>query len=290
MSATKSERLLPAMTWEQAVDWLRDQPEYRQAVLDSYYDQPVLAAAERFQRSEEWLATRALLPVSGAAVEIGAGSGISSMAMASAGLSVVAIEPDASDRVGRGAIRKLAIDCGHVIDVRDGTIECIPAQNAEFDVVFARQVLHPSRDLRLACREIHRVLKPGGILVATRDHVISSPEQLPHFLRSHPLHALYGGENAFMEREYSGAIAAAGLAVEKTIRSFDSVINFAPHTREQLRELLLQRIARVPLLSVLVAGLMRTDFGFDLVLKLLAIVDNRPGRLVSFVARKPLTE
>ena len=42
---------------------------------------------------------------------------------------------------------------------------------ALFDVVFARAVLHHTRDLELACREMFRVLRPGGIFVAAREHV-----------------------------------------------------------------------------------------------------------------------
>lgn len=59
--------------------------------------------------------------------------------------------------------------------------------------VFARQVLHHARNLEMLCREVSRVLKPHGIFIATREHVISKPEDLARFLKKHPLHQFYGG-------------------------------------------------------------------------------------------------
>ena len=42
------------LTWEDAVVWLREQPDQRQLVLDAYYDDPLIQAAERYFRSGEW--------------------------------------------------------------------------------------------------------------------------------------------------------------------------------------------------------------------------------------------
>ena len=50
-------------SWEQAVQWLREQPSQRDLVLAAYYDDPLPAAAERYWGSEEWQAIRPLLPV-----------------------------------------------------------------------------------------------------------------------------------------------------------------------------------------------------------------------------------
>ena len=35
-------------TWEDAVIWLRNQPAQRQLVLDAFYDDPLIAAAQRY--------------------------------------------------------------------------------------------------------------------------------------------------------------------------------------------------------------------------------------------------
>jgi hypothetical protein len=44
-------------TWEQAVLWLKAQPENIKIVQDCYYDDPVIEAANRFVNSEEWSPT-----------------------------------------------------------------------------------------------------------------------------------------------------------------------------------------------------------------------------------------
>ena len=40
-------------TWEEAVVWLRNQPDQRQLVLDAFYDDPLAGAAERYFHSSE---------------------------------------------------------------------------------------------------------------------------------------------------------------------------------------------------------------------------------------------
>ena len=93
------------MTWEQAVQWLRDQPDQRVLVKACYFDDPLVEAAERFWQSAEWKAIAALLPPpNGKALDLGAGRGISSYAMAQDGWQVTALEPDPSNLVGAGAI------------------------------------------------------------------------------------------------------------------------------------------------------------------------------------------
>ena len=75
--------------------------------------------------------------------------------------------------------------------------EGLPFEDGAFDVVFARAVLHHTRDLNDACREMYRVLNPGGLFLGVREHVISREADLARFLEQHPLHRLYGGEHAF---------------------------------------------------------------------------------------------
>lgn len=275
------------LSWEGTVDWLVTQPDQQELVRACYYDRPIEKSAERFWRSEEWQAIRSYLPPSGGqALDIGAGAGIASYALAKDGWQVTALEPDNSESVGAGAIRRLSAISNLDIKVVQEFGESIAAADASFDLVHARQVLHHARDLPQFCRELSRVLKPGGVLITTRDHVISSPAQLPAFLDSHPLHRYYGGENAFRLSEYKAALRNAGLAIEEIIGPFDSVINYAPFTRSSLRDALIIRASRIPGGSVL-AKVILADIWLDLVLKLLSRVDRRPGRPYSFLCRKP---
>ena len=275
-------------SWELAVRWLREQPDRQELVQAAYYDDPLLAAAERYWRSPEWQALQPLLGLARVrALDVGAGRGIASYALAREGFSrVTALEPDGSALVGAQAIRGLAEQTGLPIEVTQEFSELLPFDDASFDLVFARAVLHHTRDLGAACREFYRVLKPGGCFIAVREHVISRLEDLPAFLDIHPLHRLYGGENAFQLPVYHAAFASAGFTQLVTLAPFDSAINFAPHSLASLHAEMAARAGRwLPGSAALLRALLPPLW--PLMRPLLNRVDHRPGRLYSFVAVRP---
>ncbi len=275
-------------SWEDAVRWLCQQPDQQELVRACYYDQPRIHAAERFRRSEEWQATRAWLPKPpGRALDVGAGHGISSYALAADGWRTTALEPDPSSFIGAEAIRRLAIEAAVAIEVVETVGEALPFQDGEFDLVYGRQVLHHANELHRFCRELYRVTRPGGILVSTREHVVSSVRQLERFRSGHPLHHLYGGENAYRLGEYLASLRSAGFNV-RTVRPFDSVVNYAPFTRDTLRNELQRRLAIFPG-GALVGRALESGILFSFALRILSRVDRRPGRLFSFVAVRPET-
>ena len=273
-------------TWEDAVSWLINQPDRQAVVRACYYDRPALAAAQRYWSDPEWRALRAYFPgTKGKALDVGAGMGIASYALARDGWETTALEPDPSALVGAAAIRALAVGANLLINVVEEWGERLPFADGAFDLVHARQVLHHARDLERFCTELHRVLKAGGVLIATREHVVSSDAQLPDFFARHELHRYYGGENAFTLARYKAALRAAGFTLQACPGPLESVINYAPFTEDSLCEEIASRAGKLPggraLARMLLARPIRKP-----VLRCLSALDNRPGRLHSFVCHK----
>ena len=232
------------MDWESAVLWLRNQPDQAELVRACFFDDPLIDPARRYYESGEWRAVRELLPSRpGRALDVGAGRGISTFSLARDGWRVTALEPDPSPIVGAAAIRSLANEAGIECEIVQEWGERLPFADASFDLVYCRQSLHHAGDLRQLCSELGRVLRDGGTFVATREHVISRPEDLPAFLQSHPLHHLYGGENAYMLDEYVASIESAGIRLERVLNPLQSAINLHPETLAGVRKRIATRLA-----------------------------------------------
>jgi ubiquinone/menaquinone biosynthesis C-methylase UbiE len=271
------------LTWEDAVQWLRDQPNQEFLIKACYYDDPLPVAAERFSNSEEWQAVAQLLKdhLPGKVLDIGAGRGISSYAFAKAGCHAIALEPDPSSLVGSGAIRSLSEATNVPIEIVQSYGETLPFDDNTFDIVYGRAVMHHARDLNQFCKEVSRVLKPGGVFIGTREHVISKREDINQFLDGHALHKFYGGENAFLLSEYTAAITGANLQLKKTIAPSASVINFAPITIAEFQAQKTQALSRF------VGPLAKLKALQNLYITYCDNKSNSPGRHYSFLGVKP---
>lgn len=274
-----------AASWEEAVRWYR-RTASAEDVRANYFDLPVIEAARRYARSREFATVNRILSAAPGrvALDLGAGNGIASFALATRGWSVQAVEPDPSDEVGAGAISTMASDEALDITVHTGRGESLGLADASVAAVHARQVLHHLHDLPAGMREIERVLLPGGTALCTREHVADTPRQLEHFLQSHPLHHRYGGEHAYALREYLDAATGAGLVVERMWSQFQTPINAHPLGEVPRHLAHLGRLGRTLRHTPSTARSRHP-------LKALAIAadaaDQTPGRLYAFLLRKP---
>jgi SAM-dependent methyltransferase len=274
------------MTWAETVTWLRTQPSQQELVRACYYDDPLTAAAKRYASSAEWESVRRRLPSTpGIALEVGAGRGIVAYALCKEGWTVRALEPDASPIVGTTAIRQLSLHNESAIGIIRGKAEALPFRCCSFDLAVTRAVLHHAGNLGCFCSEIARILKPGGLFIAIREHVLSRPGDLKVFLEQHPLHKLYGGENALLLSAYHQAFRTAGLTLKEQAGPFQSWLNLTPQegvptkTSARLRTICRRYLAREQ------ASLARIPL--NAAAALLTHLDSTPGRLYSFVLVKP---
>lgn len=267
----------PRMSWEQAVVAFRNNPENADAILACYYDDPIEKAAERYYTSPEFTELITSIPERpGKLLDLGAGRGISSYAFAKSGWDVTALEPDSSSIVGNQAIRTLAKNTKINLTIVEDWGERLPFEDESFDIVHGRAVLHHANDLAGFCREAARVLRPGGLLIALREHVITRGSDRQQFLDDHPLHSMYGGENAYRKQEYRSAIENAGLMIELELNPWASEINLHPETFSSFQTKI-KSVLRLPSVFPVPQRLLATLGGWY----------SKPGRLYSFFAKKP---
>lgn len=270
---------------------LRATPEQAQFVRDAYLDEDNLEAAERFRTSEEFAEVLAILGAKCVkeapwnVLDMGAGNGIATYAFARAGHNVFALEPDPSEDVGAGAIKRLVRSTGIDVDIITDYGEQLSLPDSTIDVVYVRQALHHAADMPKVLKEVYRVLRTGGCCLATREHVVDNQKQLEAFLNNHPLQRLYGGEHAYKLSAYLRAFTAANFEVERVWRLHDSVLNYYPLTNVEFIEKRAQNARR--LLGTHLGKVAEASHWYKkLYPRLMSLVDRSPGRLYSFMAVK----
>jgi SAM-dependent methyltransferase len=270
-------------SWEEAIEILRADPQHRELIYDAYLTADLLGNCRRFAGSAEFIEVCKLIKsYRGDAcdiLDIPAGNGIATYAFARDGFDVVAVEPDPSASVGRGAIETALSAENLKVDIVDAFGENLPFDSRSFDVVYVRQGLHHARDLKAMLHEYARVLRTGGLLLACREHVVDNYESsLRNFLAAQVDHQLYGGENAFTLPDYRAAFVGAGLRIAQELGPYDSPINLHPNTLDGLGEKICESVPGRILGSVLPRSLI-SRLGMWHLRR-----SNRPGRLYSFVA------
>ena len=284
------------MTWEETIITIRKDEDFKKLVEQAYFEEDLELNVSRFGNSDEFKETLKLIkdfaPNANSILDIGCGNGISSINFASNGYFVTAVEPDSSETVGSGAIKKLKKQFNlDNIDVFEAFAEDINFENNFFDIVYIRQAMHHANDLDKFIKECVRVLKPNGLLLTIRDHVIYDEKDKKWFLESHPLQKYYRGENAFTSNEYKNAIKKAGAQVVKELKYFDSIINYFPFLVEEIKEMKKQNVSLHKKKLTNKLGVIGTNW---LVWELYRLISNYnplneaaiPGRMYSYIAIK----
>ena len=126
------------------------------------------------------------------------------------GCRAVSVDPVASNNE-RGRELVAAHEYGHLVELRMGSIEQIPADDASFRFVFARDMLGHVKDLALGLSECRRVLAPGGAMVIFE--VFGTPLLYPEEARR-----LSADTASVPERlsvtDFEATVAAGGFTVE----------------------------------------------------------------------------
>jgi len=131
-------------------------------------------------------------------VDLAAGTGKLTRALVARGLDVVAVEPVAEMRAAIAPPAR----------VLDGTAEAIPLPQASAEAVTVAQAFHWF-DGERALREIHRVLRPGGVLALIwnrRDMRDATQQRITALLEPHR-----GGVPAHRDGAWRAALDASSL-------------------------------------------------------------------------------
>jgi ubiquinone/menaquinone biosynthesis C-methylase UbiE len=276
------------MSFEQAVLKLMETAEGQNIIFLCYYDWDAFNAFQRFNISEEWNAVLGLLskyePPSMKALDLGAGNGISTYALYKSGYFVTSLEPDPSELVGFGALTKVLKSNKIPIYPVSGYGENLPFGDQVFGLVYLRQVLHHSKNLRRMMNEISRVLMPGGIFIATREHIVDDEASREEFLRNHALHKYTTSEDALLQDEYLSALKDANFRLEQLILSWDSVINHYPTSDAMVTQSF--HAAVINKLGPLSGFVIKFPKLEKLYRRIKSTRDRTPGRMISFVAKK----
>ena len=267
------------MNWHDTIISIQKSNKFNDLVKDSFITSDLSYNIEQYSKSIEFKEVNKIILklFNGKKIKIldvGAGNGISSIAFAKEGHFVTALEPDNSNLVGSQAI-KFSSKINQVeIKIIETFFEDLPEEYFNsFDLVFARQAMHHANSLNEFILSANNALLPDGFLFTIRDHVVSNNFQKEIFFKKHPLHKFYGGENAYMLKEYLASFSKNSFDLVKIFKPSSTPINYHPWSIDRVK-------SKLPLI-------LRNIIIIKIIFSLLKLRMNfQSGRLYSFILRK----
>jgi SAM-dependent methyltransferase len=147
-------------------------------------------------------------------VELGAGTGKLTRAVAALGVSVLAVEPDS---------RMLAVLHERGLEGVEGSAEAIPVGDGQADAVVAGSALHWF-DLDRALPEIHRVLRPGGRLAFGWNHRDARHPTIASMSEVIYASAPYQKTMGWQREDWPAAVTKEGLFRDVEHRRFEHLL------------------------------------------------------------------
>ena len=224
--------------WEEVIQSLKNQDDYKDLIKSCYYDDPIEEALNRFENSKEWIELKNVHAKYGVklgkVLDFGAGRGIASLALAKMGYEVYAFDGNSGNNAGLNSIKQLIKKLNLKINLCKGNFDRLPFDDNFFDLVYSRQSLHHAPNITISCLEICRVLKKKSFFITVKDHVIDRIEDKKIFLKNHPLHKYTRDENAHLLSDYLNAFENSGFKILKTFKTYSSPLNYCPNNIESI--------------------------------------------------------
>ncbi|HET9847210.1 MAG TPA: methyltransferase domain-containing protein [Candidatus Dormibacteraeota bacterium] len=191
------------------------------------------AAGQRYRQRLElvlrWF-DRLVLPAGTRILDVGAGAGWSSVAVAARGFRVDAIEPvEAMLELIRANARAAGV--AERVEAETGDVHALVAAAATYDVVLALGVVPWLHSPRRALEEIVRVLKPGGYAIVSCDNRAALAGLLDP-MRHPALDGLRRAVSTLLRRLDIRKVPAQSVRAHlQSLRSFDRLIESVGLTR-----------------------------------------------------------
>jgi SAM-dependent methyltransferase len=259
-SELRCARPVPDNTYEQSVLAFRTDPKLLAWGEGAFLEEDFERAVARYSASEQfsccWSALQPYLKKDSRLLDLGAGRGLTSVAFARQGVHVTSVECDPSDIVGIGALASFRRRSDLPLNPIRGDILQLPFRDETFDLAFSRSVLHHLTDLGQGLKEVWRILKPGGVFIASSEHIRSPFSDGRKFLQAHPSVAFGVNERAYPIFTYWWKFRSAGFRPLRFFQYPPYIFEFSEFLQRAKCKALTARWVRLPRIGHVVARLL----------------------------------